>query len=41
MKKKIKNFGMEVNCETGEVTKVELPDVEIEEVEIVDETAPE
>jgi hypothetical protein len=36
MTKKIKRFGMEVNCETGEITKVELP-----EVEIVDEAAPE
>lgn len=36
MTKKIKNFGIEVNVQTGEVTKVELP-----EVEVVDEAAPE
>jgi len=36
MIKKIKRFGMEVNCETGEITKVELSEVEVE-----DEAAPE
>ena len=41
MKKKIKNFGMEVNVQTGEVTKVELPEVELPEVEVIDEAAPE
>ena len=41
MKKKIKNFGMEINVETGEITKVELPEVEVEEIEVIDEAAPE
>jgi hypothetical protein len=36
MAKKIKRFGMEVNCETGEITKIELPEIEVE-----DEAAPE
>lgn len=36
MTKKIKNFGIEVNVQTGEVTKVEFP-----EIEVIDEATPE
>ena len=38
MKKVMKRFAMEINVETGEVTKVELPEIEIEEVEILEAT---
>lgn len=36
MKKVTKRFGMEINVETGEVTRLELPEIEIEEVEILE-----
>ena len=37
MTKKTKRIGMEINVETGEITEVELPDIEVIE-EVIDES---
>ena len=39
MSKTSKRFGMEINVETGEISKVELPDL-IEETPIIEEIIP-
>jgi len=39
MSKASKRFGMEINVQTGEITKVDLPDL-IEETPIIEEVIP-
>ena len=40
MTKTTKRFGMEINVETDEITKVELPDFIEEETPIIEEVIP-